>query len=446
MGIDLRGDSADFVLMILTRIGRVAAASLVAGALASSRSSAQADSTWREYEGAMQSARAASDTVTYRVQLAAIHHAIGSTPRIAARYAALALAALDKRAAAQWLGAVAAMGSALDTAMLARYAELAGPAARASLLAAHARATSDVGAPELVYRLPDSNMIAEDIAFDARRSTMLVSSVRSGSIYAKHIPGSAPVVVKIQPDSGWGIFALGIDCGRGVLWATTAAFPMGAHWVAADSGRSALLKFDLQSGALRGSYVAPDSGAHALGDLAIDADGAVYVSDGVGTGVYVLDAGSSALRTLVPPGLLVSPQTPALSSDGETLFVPDYAIGVASVNIRTGVVSWIAHSDSLALTGIDGMYRSGRDLIAVQNGLEPNRIVRLSLDAAERRVSRATTLVRGSKATELTHATVSGGWLYFIRKSGWGRVAEDGAMTEAAAGEGPHVVRVRLTP
>ena len=131
------------------------------------------------------------------------------------------------------------------------------------------------------------------------------------------------------------------------------------------------------------------------------------------------------------PGIFVSPQTPALSSDGATLFVPDYAIGIAAVNIATGTVTWITHSDSLALTGIDGMYRVGRDLIVVQNGLEPNRIMRLTLDAPMRRVVRAVALARGPLARTLTHATVAGGWLYFITKSGWERVADDGTMTAA---------------
>jgi hypothetical protein len=289
-------------------------------------------------------------------------------------------------------------------------------------------------------------MISEDIAFDAARSLFLVSSVHRGGIYAKRIPGASPASVKFTADSSWGIFALGVDSARRVLWATTSALPMTAHYSASDSGRSALLSFDLASGTARARYVAPDTGAHALGDLTIGANGAVYVADGLGSGVYVLDSGSSTLRTLVPRGVLVSPQTPALSRDGATLFVPDYAIGIAAVRIATGEVTWIAHSDSLSLTGIDGMYRMGNDLIVVQNGVEPSRIVRLTLDKAMRRVVGVSTLARGSSAADITHATMSRGWLYFIRKSGWDRVADDGTMRAGAAGDAPEVVRVPLAP
>jgi hypothetical protein len=429
--------------------GRTACVGLavaIAMSLVSARGGAQSDSTWREHERALQAARASNDTTVYRAQLLAIYHEIGATPRIAARFAGLALGAHDTVGAARWIGALATMGAELDTSMLAQYEALEGAGARAHLAAVRATVTGDVGAPEDVFTLSDPDMISEDIAYDAARSTFFVSSVHRGGVYAKKARDARPATVKYAPDSSWGIFALGIDSSRGVLWATTAALPMTAHYSAADSGRSALLKFDLASGHLRGRYVAPDTGAHALGDLTIGANGAVYVSDGVGSGVYVLDQGSSALRALVPRGVLVSPQTPALSSDGATLFVPDYAIGIAAVSVASGKVAWVTHSDSLALTGIDGLYRAGRDLIVVQNGLEPNRIARLTLDPSMRRVVGASVVVRGSRGTELTHATIANGWIYFIRKSGWNRVADDGTMTAGAPADVPVVSRVGLAP
>jgi hypothetical protein len=430
----------------LTRIWCGLVALVVAIGFGSAPGAAQSDSTWREHERALQAARAAKDTTAYRAQLVAVYRELGATPRIATRFAGLALGAHDSAGAVRWMSALAAMGSELDTAMVAQYAALEGPQARASLMTLRASTTTNAGAPEDVFRLPDPNMISEDIAYDAQRSTFLVSSVHHGGVFAKRLPGERPAIVKFTADSSWGIFALGVDSARGVLWATTAALPMTAHYSESDSGRSALLKFELSTGKLRGRYTAPDTGAHALGDLTIGANGAVYVSDGLGSGVYVLESGSDALRTLVPRGVLVSPQTPALSSDGATLFVPDYAIGIAAVSVASGKVAWMTHSDSLALTGIDGMYRVGRDLIAVQNGAEPNRILRLTLDQSMRRVVGTSALVRGPNATELTHAIMEHGWLYYIRKSGWDRVSDDGTMRESAAADGPVVARVRLAP
>lgn len=422
-----------------------AGAIALALAMLAPTAAAQSDSTWRDHERALQIAREANDTVNYRAQLNAEYDAIGSTPRIANRYAALALGAHDSVGAARWMGVLAAMGDALDTGLVAQYGALAGAHAVESIRAAHALATRDEGAPQLVLRLPDPDMISEDIAYDAIDARFLVSSVHRGGVYSI-ANGRTATFVRPGADSSWGFFALGVDAARHTLWATTAALPMSARYSSADSGRSALLQYDLRTGALRRRYVAPDSGAHVLGDLAIGRDGAVYVSDGLGSGVYELAPGRDSLRVVVPPGVFRSPQTPALSSNGATLLVPDYSAGIAAVNVASGRVTWVTHTDSLVLAGIDGLYRIGHDLIAVQNGLEPNRIVRLTLDRSLRRVVRATTLARGSRASSLTHATVAGGWLYFITKSGWERAADDGTMTSAPAADAPAIVRMRIAP
>ena len=407
---------------------------------------AQRDSTWRDHERALQSARQANDTTSYRAQLDAIYREVGATQRIAMRYAALALAAHDSAAASRWMTVLAAMGDQMDTGLVSKYGTLAGAPAARELRAGIQRASASAGSPTLVARLPDADMISEDLSYDPQRRRILVSSVHCGGIYAV-ADGRTTTLVAPGADSTWGIFALGIDTARRTLWATTVALPMAARYSAADSGRSALLAFDLRTGALRARYAAPDTGAHAMGDLVVSRSGTVYVSDGLGGGVYALMPGHDALQVLVPQGKLSSPQTPALSSDESTLFVPDYSIGIAAVNIASGKLTWISHSDSLALTGIDGLYRVGRDLVAVQNGLEPNRIVRLTLDHAMRRVLRADAVARGPAAPSLTHAAFADGWLYFITKSGWERARDDGTMTAAAStADAPAIVRIHFAP
>ena len=170
------------------------------------------------------------------------------------------------------MGAIAAMGAELDTGMLARYRALAGPRALDSLRALSAFATRDAGSPQLSFRLPDVDMVSEDIAYDAGSARFLVSSVRRGGIYAASASIRATAVVKPGADSSWGMFALGIA--RDAFWTTTAALSMAARYTPADSGKSALLKYDLRSGKLLGRYVAPDTGAHALGDLVVGTNGA----------------------------------------------------------------------------------------------------------------------------------------------------------------------------
>ena len=70
---------------------------ILAGGAVSSM--AQVDSTWHDHDRALQAARVTRDTASYRAQLGAVYHAFGSTPRIASRFAALALEAHDSAGA-----------------------------------------------------------------------------------------------------------------------------------------------------------------------------------------------------------------------------------------------------------------------------------------------------------------------------------------------------------
>ena len=166
------------------------------------------------------------------------------------------------------MGAIAAMGSALDSAMLRAVRGARGVAcARFAAGAARAR---DERRWRARARVSPSGSRHDLGGHRVRRRTFALPGELRASrrrSYVKRIPGESPASVKFNADNSWGMFALGVDSARGVLWATTSALPMTAHFSASDSGRSALLNFELASGASRARYAAPDSGAHALGDL-----------------------------------------------------------------------------------------------------------------------------------------------------------------------------------
>jgi hypothetical protein len=118
--------------------------------------------------------------------------------------------------------------------------------------------------------------------------------------------------------------------------------------------------------------------------MAIAPNGDVFASDGDTGELFVLPHDAAALQTLVPPGELVSPQQPAVAPDGRTVLVAGYVRGIAAVDPATGWVTWLPHARVVALNGIDGLVFHGPDLIAMQNGTEPNRILRLTVDSEMR--------------------------------------------------------------
>lgn len=410
---------------------------------------AQADSAWWQHDSAARLAYRAGDFAAYRAQLLAQRREIGAAPRLDYGLAVAESRLGNDQRALEWLEVFADMGvwrDASHDADLAPVRALPGYQRVAMLLAAN---RTPIARGAVAFTLADADLIAEDIAYDSVGRRFFVSSVHRGTIVAADSTGHASPFV--QPGAGgsgatWGMFALAVDPVRRLLWATTIARRAGAGWTAAYSGRSALLAYDLATGAVRSRVEPPPTpGGHALGDMTLGADGTVYVSNAAQGTVYVLTPGATALAALVPAGTFRSPQTPALSADGRRLFVADYSRGVAAIDLAARRVAWLAHPGNVAMTGIDGLYRVGAALIAVQNGTTPERVLRLLLDAPMTRILGADVLERGTPVLDdPTHGVMVGDAFYFIARSGWSRVRDDGSLRPAGPDNGPLIRRILL--
>lgn len=300
-----------------------------------------------------------------------------------------------------------------------------------------------VGSARVAFSLGDTNLLAEDIAFDPGRHSFLISSVHESKIVSVSQRGFVHDLIQL-PHDGFGVQALAVDSVRHALWATVTALPQTVGYRTRDAGRSALLRFDLRTNLLERRYDMPRDGRqHDLGDMSVGPNGTVVVSDGADGGVYMVPPGTDSLETLVAPGIFRSPQTPALLTDGRVL-IADYSLGLAVIDPSTRQPTWLRHADTVALNGIDGMVLAGWDLYAVQNGVSPERVVHFALAGNFNRVVGWSVIERGAPwLGEPTHAVIVGRTLYFIANSGWDRFGSDGAIEHAAA-KAPTIARVRL--
>jgi hypothetical protein len=304
-----------------------------------------------------------------------------------------------------------------------------------------------VGAHQQLAVMPAADLIAEDLAIDARDGARYVSSVHAGTVQRLDAAGNWSVAFEAADLSAWGIYALALDVQRDRLWAGSVAGAVSPPYQPADAGRSAILRLDLRGHAPQRRYELHDAQPHAFGDMALGERGEVYAADGVGGGVYRIGPGDEAsLDTLLPPGLMRSPQTPVPLPGGRRLMVPDYTRGIALLDLRRpGAIAWLAHPPELALHGIDGMYLRGRTLVAIQNGTSPERLLLLHLDAALTRVTRwEVALARTAGLGDPTHGAVRGDRFEFISNSGWDRVADDGSISAAAAATSPAIWSITL--
>jgi sugar lactone lactonase YvrE len=257
------------------------------------------------------------------------------------------------------------------------FASLRGSAAFARIRDKLARNTAPLCRCKVVYEGTDAPFIAEGVAQDLHTDRIFVASVNQRKIVAIH--NGAMHDFAVVPD---GMSALGIriNAAHDLLWAAAATLPQGAG-NSGDLGKSALLAFDITSGALRYRFDVPiRADRRAFGDMIFAQDGTAYVSDAVDGSIFRLKPGADALESVAGSGRFSSPQGMVVSEDGRTLLVADYTAGLQRFDIESGDLANIPVPAGITTLGIDGLVqlRDG-SFAATQNGIGPNRVVRFRL-------------------------------------------------------------------
>jgi len=238
------------------------------------------------------------------------------------------------------------------------------------------------------------------------------------------------------------MLAIKIDSRRRVLWATEVALDGFATVAKEDWGRSAVLQYDLRSGKLKHRIEGPSKAA--LGDMALDANGDAIVSDGEHGGVYRVNGSTQQIQR-IDGGDFVSPQTPAVLSDGRHILVPDYVRGIGVLDIHDKRVMWIPMEGRYVLSGIDGLYAFGDTLIATQNGSSPERVVRFTVDQAKSRILSESVIERATPTLgDPTHGVVVGDYFYYLANSGWDALDDHGVVIKGKTLTAPIVMRAKL--
>jgi sugar lactone lactonase YvrE len=273
-------------------------------------------------------------------------------------------------------------------------------------------------------------VLAEGVAFDATTGRLLVSQIHARRIVAIGKDGRVSDFTR-PADDLYGVFGMAIDARRRTLWALTAAVPQARGVAASDLGATALLRLDLDTGKVLARYAPPADGTRRqLGDLITGDDGAVYASNSLGGEVWRLKPGSSQLDRLISSPELGSPQGLALTADGKHLLVADYSSGLHRIDLASGELSGVATPPDVTLVGVDGLVRAGQTLIAVQNGVAPQRVLRLWPTADGRRLTKVKVLASGQPdLDEPTSGTMRGDDFVFVARSQWTDFGDEGPGT-----------------
>lgn len=401
---------------------------------------------WRQHYRAAIDAHTRKDYKLFREELLKVREVIGGNSGLSYNLACSEALLGHKGAALDYMREYAASG--LMTNVLADsdlVSVWAGPDFQR--LALRIKANGRTAAPStLVHTFADAGALIEDVSHDAHTGTWYASSVRRGLVFAFDSSGTERRLA-VAPD-GWGAFAVSVDSIRRLLWVSVAALPTTDGYSEADSGRSALVCWDLVAGKVRKRLETPRTGARRLlGDMCLARDGTVYVSDSFQGTIYRARPQDDSLQVVVADGVIRGPQTPALAADGKRLYVADAGTGISIVELATGQVTPMRCKPGVCLEGIDGMVLSGGSLYAVQNGTRPQRVARLVLDAKGDSIESWALCEQGGLSLgEPTHGVIVDGGFVFIANSGWERLGRDEKLKDSLGARPAQLRRVPLAP
>ncbi|PKL96612.1 MAG: hypothetical protein CVV18_01050 [Gammaproteobacteria bacterium HGW-Gammaproteobacteria-8] len=274
----------------------------------------------------------------------------------------------------------------------------------------------------------------EAIAQDPETGRVFVGTVRDGLVLVR-APGAAGFEVFADPERVAGlqaVFALHVDAERGHLWAATGGASQYRNYRISDYGRTALIQLDLGSGAKLGEFrVLPDGVPHLLGAITQAADGTVYAADSLAPIVYRLVPGAERPEAWIAQPTFTGLRGIALSADERRLYVSDYELGLYFFELGEEARTFrLGAPETLNLGGIDGLYRWRNSLVVIQNGITPERVLRLDLSEDGTVVEQIAAIAVAQPEFDIpTWGTLAGDDLLFFGASHWQHVDSRGRVT-----------------
>lgn len=301
-----------------------------------------------------------------------------------------------------------------------------------------------IGAYRVAARLNEPTFIPEGIAVDAK-GRIYLGSIRHARI-ARVAGDQAETLVADRAQGLASVFGMRIDEPAGLLWVATAMVEQGDSPDPDRLGRSGIFRFRLDSGKFVDAYWLPDDGAdHVLGDLILTGAHKAVTTDSLTGAVLELDTRDGDFNTLIGPGRLASPQGVVHDGRRGCYFIADWSGGLYRFHRASGELVRLEAPPGSMLYGIDGLYRHGSNLIAVQNLARPHRVTRIRLDAEGRRVIGQETIARSlPEFDEPTLGVIRKDTLYLNANSHWNRFDADNQLPEADSLSGPVVLAIPL--
>lgn len=363
------------------------------------------------------------------------------------RHRAQALAGLDRLDDAMAaLEKIVAVGAHFEFADIEAFAPLLERADWTRFAGRVEEARRPEGSMRLGFVVGEADLVPEGIAYDPIDDVFYLSSVAKRKIVRATRDGRVEDFIATDPPGYYAGLGLALDAERRRLWAVSDAAAAFGLFEEDVVGRSAVHAFDLRDGALLAHVdFAPDENGqeYSLNDVALLPDGDVLVGASARGSLHRVGVDGRQVEIL-PAGAARGLNGLAISADGSEAYLSVYILGIHRVNLTTGALRRASDSPEFTTMAIDGLYRRGDTLVAVQNFVGLDRVATFAIGADGQLTECRSLVARQPEFVDPTTGAIVGDELWFIADS---YVAPFQARADPDALEGigtTRVMRVRL--
>jgi hypothetical protein len=273
----------------------------------------------------------------------------------------------------------------------------------ATLRAATTKNGAPAGSIARVVRLDRDDLDPEGI--ETLGQDWIVGSMTNGSLYRIDRSGVTTLLWQ-ETEPGRRLFGVRHDPQRNIVWACSNG---------ADDNHAQPQLLRIALGPIAATrWQVPDPRA-LCNDIALLPGGAVAISDSQRGAVWQLDP-NGQWRTLAKAGTFGYPNGLTYLAQARQVVVADLR-GLWTIDLAAARVAVIAEQATFS-GGIDGLYAAGGELIAIQNGTRPHRVLRIALSADARRVQRVTAIASNlQELAAMTTAAVERGTITVLAGS-----------------------------
>lgn len=219
-------------------------------------------------------------------------------------------------------------------------------------------------------------------------------------------------------ESNFSVFAMKTDAKEEFLWVATAAMPEMLGFSKEMEGKAEILKIDIKTRKIIKRF--PMEGNHVFGDLILDKNGTVYVSDSGEAKIYkISDDAMSVWLDLKSEAFNLQGLT--FNENQSQIYIADYLKGILVIDVGNPQNrNWLSFPNEVTVKGIDGLVFHDNSLFAIHNGVKPIRVIQYRLNKNQNEILSYKIIDHNKpEFDEPALATVIKKKLYFFSNSPW---------------------------